>query len=152
MDIHITEDRAYATAVMTHPAIWPALTNDLAPPLPEFEAPEGFVYFVPVEDGRPAGLFGVRVAEIGVISLHVAMLPEFRGTGTRRAGQAMLDWIWTNTPAERVVVRLEARNVLARAAAVRAGFVQCDQWTDTITKAGEPMEMIEMEVRRVVSH
>lgn len=151
MDVRITDDLEFATQVMTHPAIWPALTNDAVPPLPEFQAPPNFVYFVALEDDQPAGLFGLQAIEPNVVSMHAAMLPQYRGKGTNEASAKLLGWIWEHTPAERVVVRLEARNVLARAAAVKAGFRECERWTDGTTQAGRPMQMIEMEVCRGLS-
>lgn len=147
MEVALTRNRQLATELLTHPSIWPSLTNDDAPPLGEFEAPDAFTYLVATDGGEVAGLFGVRMEQNAAI-LHVAMLPAYRGAGTRKAGEAAMAWVWANTGAERVLVRLEAWNTKARAAAVRAGFKPTKTLPGAVRRGGRLVDILELEKRR----
>lgn len=147
MEIRVTDDLDLATQLMTHPAIWPDLTNDDAPSLDEFRAPGCFLYLVAL-DPEPIGLFGLRALDTETVSMHVAILPSHRGAGTNRAVHMALSWIWANSAAERVVVRFEEWNVKARAAAKRAGFRECGREIGAVRKRGRLVDLIEMEMRR----
>ena len=99
------EDAEY---IINHPDIYPCVKDDGSPE--SFAVPEGMVTIV-VYDPDPVACTAFHWRNTITIEVHTQVLPEARKM-SYEYGRVMLDWIWSNTPAEKLVGLVHDRKTL----------------------------------------
>lgn len=145
MEIAVTEDLDLVKSILMHPANWPHLVNDDVPQ--DFEMPEDWLYILAL-DPHPVGVFCLNALSADTVSAHLAMLPEGRGEGVRKASEEVIEFIWKGTPAKRIVLNVDEDNVRAMKAAQKHGFKECGRETHAIRKGGRLLDFVQFEMRR----
>lgn len=128
-----SQDLALIQRIITNPLIYPHVTRDDDPKREDFRAqlhPDVtylLVKHIPGPDQGPTRLLGLwTLIEAGSdIQIHTCLLPiSFPRARQARAEAALdvIEWVWGNTKAERLVTNVPAYNKLARRFAEAAGM------------------------------
>lgn len=124
--IHIARSTDYALirGIMSHPAVYPHLTDDDSPAAADFRPIESdLIWYLVVWDGNQLlGLWMLHPHNAICWEIHTVLLPNSWGDQAHRAAAAVLAWIWQNTPCRRIVTNVPADNRLAYHFALSAGL------------------------------
>lgn len=110
--------------IMTHPRVYPSITDDFSVPAEEFHPIEndGLIYVIARIDGEPVGAM-LGVPENGIeLRVHHYLLPETWGNVAAYVVESALDWLWKNTGYKRVLGKTPAFNRLALKFAMKMGM------------------------------
>jgi RimJ/RimL family protein N-acetyltransferase len=121
-----TLDFSLVRQIITHPRIWPHVSDDFSP------APEDFVpkqdeaiWYVLVKNGDELlGLFSLFPQNAICWELHTCLLPNAWKRWTVPAARGLFGWIFSNTGCLRIVTSVPEYNRVAVRAAVLAGMMQ----------------------------
>jgi RimJ/RimL family protein N-acetyltransferase len=117
-----TEDWELIKRIATDPAIWPHISDDFSP-YPEAWEPNPALTYIQVSDEEQALGFFLLVAFSPILwEVHTALLPAAWGSASLACAKALLDWVWTNTPCERLITTVPDVNRLAFRFALKAGM------------------------------
>lgn len=111
-----TEDVAFIRSVITHPRVWPWVSEDGQRPEDYQPLISPLVHYLRLGD---AGVVSFYARGAVMFEGHVAMLPKVRSDEFVRAAIA---WMWENTPAQKLICKIPAPNRHAIWYAMRAGF------------------------------
>lgn len=120
-----TRDWALIKSIVTHPAIYPHVSDDFAATPEEWKATqdEGIWYIAVYEGEEVLGLFILIPQNAICWDIHTCMLPKSYGNLAWNAGLGVLQWLWKNTPCKRVVTHVPDYNRVALSFAKRCGLV-----------------------------
>lgn len=112
--------------IMTHPQIWPHISDDCSPTAEEFQPimHRHFWYILARHEDTDT-LLGLWLftPQNGVCwEVHTCLLPVAWGMLGQSAARALPAWIWENTPCRRIITNVPAGNPLALQFAQRAGM------------------------------
>lgn len=113
-------------AVMTHPKIWPHITDDFSSKIELFEPiKHDAAWYVLVKEGEELlGLFFLH-PENGICwKVHTCLLPTAWGYRAKQAAHEGVQWIFENTPCKRIITDVPEYNVLAYKFAKIGGMTQ----------------------------
>ncbi len=84
--------------ILTHPEIYPNISDDLSPPVEDFSLDmlNGHEYLVGFVD-KPIGYVGLHPANGITLIAHIQILPEYRKEYALEFGKGAAQWIWDNT-------------------------------------------------------
>lgn len=133
-----TEDADLIRSVMTHPKVWPHVTDDTAGDPADFETPflPSIHYIVPRFNGAPMGVFVAHPHSAVLWEWHVAVLPEFWGSAGHKAGAEVIRWIFRETSARKLIGQPPVTNRAAYRYARRLGFADEGRITKCFLKGG----------------
>lgn len=117
-----TTDYQLVRRILTHPKVYPWLTDDFAPPPEQFQPLTlDCIWYVTVyDDNQLLGLW-MLTPQTGVCcEVHTALLKA--GERGREAAKLMARWIWANTPFRRIITNVPSYNRLALRFAEAAGM------------------------------
>jgi RimJ/RimL family protein N-acetyltransferase len=119
-----TWDLELARSVITHPRLFPFLSDDHSPRPQEFRAPrdERVWYVLAYEDDELLGLWMFVHYSPVLWEVHTALLPSAWGASARAAARAMAEWLWAHTSCRRLITNVPAYNRLALRFAEAAGM------------------------------
>jgi RimJ/RimL family protein N-acetyltransferase len=119
-----TENLELVRRILTHPRIWPHISDDGSPPPEQFEPPDHpAIWHVLAWDGDELLGLWLLVPHNSVCwEVHTALLPHAWGERARRAARAFLAWLWRETPCRRLITAVPASNRLALRFAEAAGM------------------------------
>lgn len=126
MTFERTRDWELVKQIVTHPKVYPYISDDFSPK-PEAWEPvkEEVVIYVLVRDGEELLGLWIFVPLNGVcMDVHTCLLPNAYGHKAVEAAKEMAVWLWENTACHRLVTEVPASNPLARRFAERAGMVE----------------------------
>jgi len=115
--------------IVTHPNIYPHVSDDFSPP-PELWEPidSPAAHYVVVRDESTReevlGLWAFYEHTPIVWNVHTCLLPAAYGQRARRAAKEMAEWIWANTKCLRLVTEVPESNRLALRFARAAGMTE----------------------------
>ena len=128
----ITFERSFdydlVRSIITHPRLWPHLSDDFSPPAGEYRPQEHpAIWYVIVHDEHERGedLLGLWmfVPLNGVCwEVHTALLPVAWGEKGHIAALMLPSWIWEHTHCRRIVTNVPGSNRLALHFAYKAGM------------------------------
>jgi RimJ/RimL family protein N-acetyltransferase len=120
----LSEDREFIRQTMTHPKIWPYISDDYARKSADFmPAMHGsFRYLTPEHQGKRVGVFFYHPHSTVLWEVHTCVLPEFWGEPATTAARAGLAWMIENTPCRKVITHVPRTNQKARMFALRVGL------------------------------
>ena len=120
-----TLDVAWIRSVVTHPKLWPSISDDFSGKPEDFEpSKEPSTWYIAArEEDVLLGLF-ILTRQTGVcVELHTCLLPIAWGHATE-TGKALFVWVWQNSVCERIVTTVPEFNRLALRASKRVGMTQ----------------------------
>ncbi|MCM2348343.1 MAG: GNAT family N-acetyltransferase [Acidovorax soli] len=124
MQAQRTTDMELVRTIITHPKIYPWVTDDEAPRAKDFvplPADEDRVLYVLVNDGQARGIFAFYQQNAATTEAHTCVLPEMWGR-THLAARAAIAWTFENTAFHRITTSVPQDNPLAGRLARRAGM------------------------------
>lgn len=142
-------DRDLIRATITHPKLYPHLSDDFSPCPQKFEPViHDSVWHVAAYDAEEyLGLWMLHPENAICWKIHTALLPNAWGRSVA-AGKALLLWVWQNTPWQRIVTDIPAYNRLAYRLASRCGFEEYGRNSRSFLKNGQLQDQILMGVSR----
>jgi RimJ/RimL family protein N-acetyltransferase len=119
-----THDMALAREILTHPRIYPHITDDGCPVAERFIPPDDprVWYLLVRRNGQCVGLFALHPQNAICYEVHTCLLPCCWGPQAVELAVAAREWIWRNTPARRLVTNVPTYNQLALRFALKAGM------------------------------
>lgn len=108
----------------THPAIFPHISDDSVLRPEDWKPVESELvrYLIARDEQGPFG-FGIFLPDTWTCwKAHIGFLPRSYGALAIQSFEDMLDWMWRNTTAERIVGEIANDNRRAIQFATRAGF------------------------------
>lgn len=151
MTFERTQDYDLIRRIMSHPRVYPHITDDGCSPVEEFhpvESPEIWYVLVRSENGHTLS-FGdvvgmwVFVPQNAVCwEVHTCMLPAAYGEAAAIAAKQMAEWIWSYTPCRRIITNVPVNNRLALRFAKAAGMVEFGRNERSFLKNGALVDQI----------
>lgn len=113
-------------SIVTHPKIYPFISDDFSPPREEFKPVEhASIWYVLVRDGEELlGAFAFMPANSVCLEVHTFLTPNAWGSRAEEAGHGVILWMWQNSPCRRIITNVPKWNTLALRFALRAGLEQ----------------------------
>lgn len=140
-----TYDPVLIKSIFGHRRVFARMHDDFSPTREEWEpiVHEATIgYMVAYEDDDPVGMFMVSAHNPVLFEIHEAFLPSAWGDLAREATLKMREWIWQNTPCQRIIGNIVESNRLALKFALDAGmtiygvnprsFMKCGKLRDQI--------------------
>jgi RimJ/RimL family protein N-acetyltransferase len=120
----LCDDRDFIRATMTHPKIWPHISDDHSGDPEDFEPSlhGSFRYLAPEHKGEPVGVFFYHPHSAVLWEVHTCILPQFWGEAATQAARAGLVWMIENTTCCKVTTHVPRTNQKARMFALRVGM------------------------------
>jgi hypothetical protein len=150
LDLEPTDDPALIREILTHPKIWPWITDDSSPD-PEAFKPvisEAFTYLLVRDVEGPLGIF-LFTPQTGVTwEVHTCLLPRSSGDLARQAALEAQAWIWDRTPCRRIVTSVPIYNRLAVRFALAAGLTQYGRDPASIERGGRLWDRLLLGISR----
>lgn len=138
--IHIQRlfDEGVIKRTLTHPRIWPHITDDGSGSPEEFTPidPEAVLYAGVWDDDKFLGLFLVHRHNTVLFEVHTCLLPEGRGAKAKKSAEALLDWVFTVSPCRKLITHVPVDNLPALLLATSAGLVYEGLNRQSILKGG----------------
>jgi len=150
MQFCITHDMELVRSVLTHPKIYPHIVDDGCPPASEY-IPQDLptVWYVRVDDdGEFLGLFVFTRESTATWEVHTCLLPVAYGLRAWAAALTVVEWLWANSPAHRLITKVPETNRLALKLAERAGFERYGLNPKSFLKFGVLLDQILLGVSR----
>lgn len=145
-----TTDYALIREIVTHPRIYPAISDDFSP-RPEDWRPikDESVWYVLVKDGDEAlGLWAFVPHNRICWEVHTCLLPKAYGLLAREAVKLMHSWLWENTECLRVTTEVPVYNRQALRFAIKAGMKQIGINEKSFMKNGKLHDVIVLGISR----
>ena len=143
--------------IITHPRIWPYVSDDFAGE-PETWRPlenPGIWYVLVREAAAPAqpdevrGLFTFLPQNAICWEVHTALLPSaWRTTASEEIARELLQWVWRETPCQRIVTNVPGCNTKALEYAEKCGMKQFGINNGSYQKDGRLHDQILLGISR----
>ena len=134
--IHIerTNDLELVRSILTHPKIYPHISDDFSPAAEDFLPPASAVYLLARDGAEVLGLWLVHPHNTVCWEVHTCLLPTAWGARARAAAQAAIAWMWQHTSARRLITNVPTPNRLALRFAKQSGFIEFGRNPDSFQK------------------
>ena len=122
-----TLDMDVVRNILTHPRIYPHISDDHSPPVDEYDPPrhDSIWYVLAFDEDAGDELLGLWmfVPQNSVCwEVHTALLPLAWGERGHAAARVLPDWIFAKTSCRRIVTNVPSTNRLALRFAISAGM------------------------------
>ena len=126
MTFERSEDWELIKKIVTHPRVYPAVSDDFSPPASEWEPiKHQDAWYVIARDGEDVlGLWALFPDSRICWKVHTCLLPKSYGERARVAVRGFSAWVWANTPCLRVITDVPDYNRLAMNFALEAGLTE----------------------------
>lgn len=110
--------------ILTHPQVYPHISDDGSPPAPEFQPLQSeAVWYIVVRDGEEIlGMWMLHPHNSVCWECHMCYLPPAWGSRASLAGRMLPEWVWEHISCRRIIGNVPACNRLAVAYMKRIGF------------------------------
>lgn len=110
--------------IMTHPRVYPWISDDSSPKSSEFEPViHDSIYYLVVEDKDPIAVFMYHQHNAITFEVHTCVLPAGYGEKAIKAAVLSMHWMFRNTNAKKIVTHVPENNVKAKSFAERCGLI-----------------------------
>lgn len=119
-------DAALIKRTITHPRIYPHVTDDGCVPAEEFEpalAPALLYLGIYSDDGEYLGLFFIHPHNHHCFEVHTCLLPEAWGRRSLECTKTCMDYVFSQTDCKRLITNVPVFNTHAKRLALRTGMV-----------------------------
>lgn len=150
MTFERTFDYALVKAIITHPAIYPHVSDDFSPSAEEYKPIESeFVWYVKVkDDGEILGVW-IFVPENAICwKIHTCLLPTAWGARAAKAAKMMAQWIWKNTQCVRIITDVPETNRLALMFALKSGMTRYGMNPKSYMKDGKLLDQVVLGISK----
>lgn len=126
MHVERTQDAKMIEMIITHPEVYPYVSDDGSPEPEDFSA-EGIVsnqdvYALLVLDKCVMGMFMFHRHNAITWEIHTCLLPGHRGKRGLQAARLCAGWMFDNTPCRKIVTHVPAGNEPALKFAINGGM------------------------------
>jgi RimJ/RimL family protein N-acetyltransferase len=137
-------------SIVTHPQIYPHVSQDGAPTAEEWEPTFGCEFYIAVvdDDGGCLGIFILVPTNSATVAIHTCLLPHAWGEKAHEASLGIQQWVWENTEFVRLITDVPAYNRLALRFAKRAGLVEFGVNPKSCRKHGKLWDQVMLGVSR----
>lgn len=144
-----TTDYELIKAIITHPSIWPAVSDDYAS-LERFEPVRdpAFLYVTATDGDELLGVFLFAPTNSICLEVHTCLLPNSWGAKAKAAGREVIGWIWQNTGAHRIITNVPAYNRLALRFARQSGLTDFGNNKKSYMKHGSLHDQIMLGISK----
>lgn len=125
MDIQLKCSKNFEVinGILRHESIYPNVSDDGTPPPMECDVTDSAMVFVLIySDAVLAGLYALQFHSSVMLEIHTCILPEFRGKCAAVAAKRIIEWVFKNTPCEKLITLVPAFNRAALLYALCAGL------------------------------
>ena len=143
-----TTDEALIRCVVTHKQIWPYVSDDgsdfenYTPPI------EGVLWVQVLEKGVCLGVYMFHQHNSITYEIHTCLLPQAWGSKSKQAGKLVLDWIFENTPCQKLITQVPQTNSLALKYAKQCGLVVEGNNRQSFLKNGQTIDQIQLGITK----
>ncbi|MFH1739492.1 MAG: GNAT family N-acetyltransferase [bacterium] len=126
--------------IITHPRLWPHLSDDGSPSPEKYEPPmHESIYHLVATNGTEKAFGVVSFVPMNAVTYdaHIAILPAAWGPQSVAAAKAAVRWMFKNTQAKRITASIVVKNKLASRVAKKAGFLPMGINPQSFLKDGE---------------
>ena len=150
MKFEVMQDRKLATKIITHPKIWPHVSDDFS------GQPENFIaltslpilYLAVKENEDLLGLFVITWENSICWKIHTCLLPETWGQKAKQIGNELRAWLFSSTNCHRIVTDVPANNRLALAFAKSCGMTEYGLNPQSFLKDGQLYDQVLLGVSK----
>ena len=145
-----TTDYSVIRSIITHPKVYPNVSDDFSPKREDFVPIEHpGIWYVLVSDGEELlGVFTFIPQNAVCWEVHTCLLPNAWGERAKDAGRGVIQWIWDNTPCLRIVTNVPRYNRLALGFALQSGLKQFGNNSRSYMKKGKLHDQILLGISR----
>ncbi len=145
-----TSDLALIKLVMTHPRVYPHITDDGSAPVEEFHVLEhpAIWYVLVKDDDELLGLFMFVSQNAVCAEVHTCLLPNALGARAKEAARGVVAWMFEQTTLQRIVTNVPANNRLALHYAKRGGMTEYGLNPKSFLKGGILQDQILLGLSR----
>lgn len=137
-----TDDEDVIRSIVTHPKVYPHISDD-GSPAPDDWKPNPAVKYILVFDGcELLGLWAFVPENFVTWNVHTCLLPIAYGRKALEAAKQMAEWVWKNIGCQRVTTNVPEYNRLALRFAERAGMVRFGVNPSSYMKDGKLYDQI----------
>ncbi len=137
--------------IVTHPKIYPHVSDDFCPPAEKWEpSHDESIWYVLCKDGEEVIALWLFMPHTQVCwQVHTCVLPAAYGPRARAAVEALAGWLWVNAPVcQRVVTDVPQYNRLAFRYALLAGMKEYGLNPKSYMKDGKLHDVILLGISR----
>lgn len=137
--------------IMTHPRVWPHISDDFSPAPADFQPNESdaLLYVVVREGDHALGLFLLEPHGGVEAEVHTCLLPTGWLRDSRAIATQAVAWLWANCPqVERLTTRVPQNNTLALRFAQALGMVEYGVNPSSLKKGGKLMNQVLLGMNR----
>jgi len=147
MKIEQTKDIGLIIDVVTHPSIWPNVSDDSIESEDYSPTIEGLIW-LKVFDDNLLGIYMIQRHNFINYEIHTCMLPNSWGEKAKQASRLVLDWIFANTECIKLVTHVPEDNPLALRYAKKAGLIVEGNNRKSIMKKGRLLDQIQLGITK----
>ena len=143
MEYRRTRDTQLIREIMTHPKIYPYISDDFSPICEEFIPAEHdtFWHMLVDENEENYGLFLCVWHSPIMVEVHTCLLPTCWGQKAVQATKGLADWLFIHG-AKRIITAVPGCNLLALRLAEKTGMVRYGLNVKSYQKNGQLEDMI----------
>ncbi len=148
---HRSTDWPLIRSIMTHPRVWPHISDDCTGPAEQFTLVEHelVAYIVVEEDEKPLGLFLLEQHNGVHAEVHTCLLPVAWVRDSRAIATQAVAWLWENCPQlERLTTTVPQNNTLALRFAQALGMVEYGVNPSSVKKGGRLVNQVLLGMSR----
>ena len=137
VSFEFTKDMKLVTSIISHPKIYPYVTDDFSPKPNEFEMIcDPSLKFVRVYEGeRTLGIFTFIIRNRIWWEIHTCLLPCVWGNSVKIL-TGVFKWIWENTECQRITSEVSVNNRLAYRLGIISGMKEIGTNEKSILQGG----------------
>ena len=127
MHIERTFDVDLVNRIISHPSIYPFVSDDGAPDAVKFDClsmidNHACYFLAPLIDNNVAGIFFYHPHNSITYEVHTNILPEYRGSMVVDMAIASLEWMFSGTSCKKVITHVPENNRAAYRLAKKVGM------------------------------
>lgn len=147
MRIEPTTDASLITSVVTHPSIWPHVSDDSVR-VDEYHPTIDGLIWLKVFDDNLLGIYMIQRHNFINYEIHTCMLPSAWGKKAKQASKLVLDWIFSNTECMKLITHVPEDNPLALRYAKNAGLMVEGNNRKSIMKNGKLLDQTQLGITK----
>lgn len=152
MTFERTFDMQLAREVITHPKVWPWISDDGSPARESFvpENHPGNLYLLCFDGETLLGLWLFVKRNAVTVEVHTCLLPHHGFHRGRVAARQAAEWIWANTDVQRIITSVPETLRIALRFAQAAGMVEFGRNLKSFLKNGRLWDEVLLGISRPV--